>query len=438
MPTDFRRIRSLAAAAVVAPVAVLALAAGDNAPELISVAGGMSGANGECYETSVSNDGKVVAFRSVADNIAGGGGGASDRIYVRDRSAAATTLASVVGMQPFGAGSYNPKVSANGRFVLFQTYTPAIDPPDFTGTSDLYLLDRKLGTLRVVSLNAGGEVGNSDTFLDGASLSANGRYAAVYSASTNLTGDVVSGNDYQVFLLDFRKGTVTLVSKSAMGVAGDSNSDQPSISANGRWVVFGSFASNLVPGGVNRQIYRYDVKRKVLLHASPSATGGMADNHCYGPVVSNPGTVAFTSAATNFFGMPDMEGESDAFLFDPRQGEPMRRLSVTSAGLRPAGDAERCSISQSGTLVAFDSTQPLAGMEFGTVRDVYALDLKTSTLRIVSRNAMGFSANGDSTVYSSSLSANGKWLAYTTAATDVVDGDFNGDVPDVVLVDPRR
>jgi Tol biopolymer transport system component len=439
MAAAIRRIRRLAAACAVAPLAVLALAAGgDGGPELVSAAFDGGGADQHSFEASVSNSGKVVAFRSFAGNLTAEPLSGSDRIYVRDRAAGTTTLASSVEGVPFG-GAFNPILAPGGRHLLFQTYAAVLVPPDAGTWSDLLLLDRKTGALRIVSLNGAGEPGNHHSFLNGASLTSNGRFGVLYSTATNLTGDAVTGTTQQIFLMDFRKGTATLVSKAPDGAPANGHCDRPSISPNGRWIVFDSIATNLVaePGSA-RQVYLYDVKRGTLRLGSVAADGGPGNAPSFGAVAANNGVTAFCSGAGNLLADPDGNGGDDVFLFDPRRGGSMRRISVDGSGAAVGGSASKCCLSQTGGMVAFATTQPLVPEDGNGARDVYSFDVKTGTLRLVSRNAAGEAGNGQSDVHPHSMAANGKWLAFVSQATDLVDGDGNGALQDVFVADPRR
>ena len=432
-------IARLAAAVLVAPVAVLALAEGTNAPEIASNRVDGNGRNGDCYECSVSGNGQVVVFRSNTDNLVPMlNEGNLDRIFLGDLGAGTMALVSQSAGIQFNSGSYNPQVSSNGRFVLFQTYTAGLVEPDNTGTSDLYLLDRKKGTLRVVSLDGDGNVGNSDSFMDGAALSANGRFVAFYSTSSNFVDGVGNGN-YQAFLLDVKTGRISLASRNDAGEPADNGVQRVSISANGRWLSFVSDASNLgvMNGNSDNQIFAYDAKRKRTTLASRNLMGFVGNQSSDSSVIANNGVTAFLSYASDIGSGNMDDGDQDAFVFDPRKGGSITAISRNTGGSDAQGSANGVTISQNGKLVVFSTSQNLVAADPNENYDVYAADLPFVAPRLISRATMDFAGNGDSYVNSSGLAGNGKWLVYSTFANDIADGDLNGG-SDVVVVDPRR
>ncbi len=140
-------------------------------------------------------------------------------------------------------------VSANGRYVAFYSYADNLVPGDTNTNYDVFVRDRQTGTTTLVS---GGVSGPGDGGAFDPSISADGRYVAFYSNSTNLVPGGANGN-YQIFLRDLQTSTTTLVSTGSNG-QGDGNSGSPSISANGRYIAFYSSSSNLTPRGATDSI----------------------------------------------------------------------------------------------------------------------------------------------------------------------------------------
>ena len=141
-------------------------------------------------------------------------------------------------------------ISANGRYVAFHSYASNLVPGDGNGQPDVFVHDRKKGLTTRLSVNSAGVEGNGQSY--GPSISANGRYVAFRSYASNLVpGD---GNEEpDVFVHDRKKGLTTRVSVDSAGFEGNGQSYDPSISANGRYVAFRSYASNLVPEDGNGQ-----------------------------------------------------------------------------------------------------------------------------------------------------------------------------------------
>jgi Tol biopolymer transport system component len=430
-------LRRLVVGLVVGPVALLASAAVSPGPEVVSI--GLEGAgDADSHEGTISANGRYVAFRSYASNLDPVVAGVKDHVYLKDRVEGTMTIVSRTIEDAFSDGSYNPQVSANGRWVLFQTYTPGLDPADGSGDSDLFLWDRNTREHRIVSLNAQGESGNSDVFMDGASLSSNGRYGVAYSTATNLTGDTVGGTTEQVFWFDFKKGTVVLVSKGIGGAAADLGCYRPSISANGRWVVFDSAATNLLPGVGNGvyQVFAWDAKTKALSLVSRTPAGDDGDDESYWASVANNGVVSFTSEATDLLAPAKLDNEGDVYVFDPRRGGSTRRISEESPGVSPDGDAGHSSISQSGKTVVFSTDQSLVSSDDNGNDDVYAWDAAAGTVRLLSGDGDGNTDNASSEVTCESLSRNGKWSVFASTA-DIFAGEANGSIRDVIAVSAK-
>jgi Tol biopolymer transport system component len=437
-----RRIRRgfrLAAPLLVATSAVLASAAGQGIVERVSIATDGTEGNLYSFEAAATPNGKIVVFGSYASNlVTGDTNGASD-IFLRDRKAGTTTRLSVDADGNEGNGSsYDPCISANGRWVLFYSNASNLVPGDENNRDDVFLLDRKTGELRMVSLAEDGTPGDGYSYIYGSSLSANGRYAAIYSqASTLVEGD--DNGQYDVFFLDLKTGAVTLLSAAGDGTPGDDDSDDPSMSPNGRYVVFYSASTNLLPGLNNgeSQIYEWDRKHGVLYHASPADGGGPAGNSCYDPVVSQNGDrVVFYSYATDLVPDADTNGDADEFLYDFRTGT-MTRLSEDADGATLAGSAYEASISQSGNLVVFYTSQALLPEDDNGAYSAYAYDVKSGTLRLLSKNADGVTGDADAYVFATSLTPSGRWMALSDLSSNLVADDTNGQY-DVFLVDPRR
>jgi Tol biopolymer transport system component len=146
--------------------------------------------------------------------------------------------------------SYDPAISADGRFVAFWSYASNLVPGDSNRWADVFVHDRKTGTTRRVSIGSGGAQGDGGSRF--ASISADGSLVAFQSDATNLAPRD-SNNESDVFVHDRKRGTTRRVSRGPGGVQGNGRSDSGAISADGRFVAFRSDASNLVPGDTNNE-----------------------------------------------------------------------------------------------------------------------------------------------------------------------------------------
>ena len=151
------------------------------------------------------------------------------------------------GTQGNGA-SEAPTISADGRWVAFDSWASNLVLGDTNGDADVFIYDRQAGTTTRVSVGSGGTQANDAS---GASaMSADGRWVAFRSVANNLgPGDTNVWSD--VFVHDRQTGTTTRVSVGPGGLQPNGFSDFPVISADGRWVGFESFANNLVANDTN-------------------------------------------------------------------------------------------------------------------------------------------------------------------------------------------
>ena len=195
---------------------------------------------------AISAGGRYVAFTSQAPDLVPGDTNGSFDAFVRDRLKGTTTRVSLP-TGPGGQGdghSFARAMSADGRYVAFESEADNLVPGDTNNRGDIFLRDRRTGTTTRVSLS--GSQGQAADYSTGAAMSANGRYVAF---ATGMPGDTNQHRD--VFVRDRRAGTTTRISVSATGAEGDGQSLAPSMSADGRSVVFFSEAANLLPGDTN-------------------------------------------------------------------------------------------------------------------------------------------------------------------------------------------
>lgn len=217
--------------------------------ELVSV--NRSGKQGAGYaeRPSISADGNIVAFSSIADTLVADDTNEYEDIFARDRSAGKTRRISVRtdGGEVF-ADSYDPAVSADGRFVAFWSYAIDLTDDELDGYWNVFIHDRDTGTTDLIS--RGAEGGAADHGSNNPALSGDGRLVAYESEATNLTSGADGNNAADVFLRDRQEEETELLSRSASG-PGDAASTGVAITPDGRYVVFQSLAGTLIPGDEN-------------------------------------------------------------------------------------------------------------------------------------------------------------------------------------------
>ena len=252
---------------------------------------------------SLSDDGRFVAFFSQASNLVPGDTNGLDDIFVHDRQLGTTERVNLdaMGNQLGGPSWGDFSLSGDGRFVAFSSSANDIIPGESTYASNVFVRDRLTGQVQRVSVNAAGIPAND--YAGGPSISADGRFVAFWSNATNLVpGDM--NNQPDIFVHDRVSGSTELVTVSSSGVqANNWPSDDVSISADGRFVAFGSVADNLVSsdlGNRRHDIFVRDRQKKETQMVSVPLTGAHANGSSWNASVSADGRfVAFGSAASN-------------------------------------------------------------------------------------------------------------------------------------------
>jgi Tol biopolymer transport system component len=208
-----------------------------------------------------------------------------------------------------------PSISADGRYVAFESYATNLVDDDTNGTSDIFVHDRQTGDTERVSVRSNGDEANEQSYA--ASISADGRYVAFFSEATDLVDDDNNGTP-DVFVHDRQTGDTERVSVLSNGDEADGFSFNPSISADGRYVAFPSYATNLVDDDTNGDwdVFVHDRQTGTTERVSVHSNGDEANEHSYVASISADGRyVAFESDATNLVD-DDGNGLQDVFVHD--------------------------------------------------------------------------------------------------------------------------
>jgi Tol biopolymer transport system component len=380
------------------------------------------------YRIGLSGDGRFVAFASLATNLVPRDTNGVSDVFVHDRKTGRTRRVNLGprGVQANGElGDDVVMISANGRFVGFSSRATNLVPGDTNSRIDAFVHDRKSGKTTRVSVGLGEADGHS--FFSG--LSADGRFAMLFSYATNLVPGDTNGTA-DVFVYDRKTGTTERVSVGSGGTQ-IQGGDPGGISANGRFATFYAFGTDVVPGGTNfLDSYVHDRKTGVTERVN-FGPGGIGNGDSLHPVISADGRyVAFASAASNL--VPgDTNGRFDTFIHDRKTGRNWR-ASVASDGTE--GDADSGggyfpAISADGRYVAFvSSATNLVADDTNGVDDVFVHDRKTGRTERVSVDPSG--DQGNATSFGPAISNNGQIVAFTS--DNLVPGDTNG-VSDVFV-----
>ncbi|MBI3494810.1 PD40 domain-containing protein, partial [Candidatus Saccharibacteria bacterium] len=253
------------------------------------------------------------------------------------------------------SSSVEPSVSRDGRYTAYASDADNLVANDTNGSTDVFLYDSVNETTTRVSVDSNGNEGNNISY--GVAISSDGRYITYYSDATNLvSGDANGATD--VFLYDSVNGTTTRVSVDSNGNEGNGASFQPAISGDGRYITYTSSANNLVTGDNNGvdDIFRYDRIAGTTTRISIDSNGNESDNNSSYPSISGNGRyIVYNSDATNLVS-DDNNGAADVFLYDTESGT-TSRVSVDSNGNEGNGSVfwGNPSISSDGKYVVFSS-----------------------------------------------------------------------------------
>jgi Tol biopolymer transport system component len=367
--------------------------------ERVSVSSSGAQANGSSFGAAISPDGRFVAFVSTATNLVLEDTNGYYDIFVHDRLTGATERVSVssAGVQANGH-SLKPSLSADGRFVAFESYASNLVPNDTNNEQDIFVRDRLTGATERVSVSSAGVQADRYSFIP--SLSADGRFVTFYSnASTLVTGTTM--HIWSQFLHD-------RLTRRTVKVSGDGHveyfqEDGNRISADGRYVTYADLNATLWlwdrVTGVSEAVYTESSLYAINLFPRISA-----DGH----------SILYDKIETDYHesGFPDEYYST--FLLDLRTRERY---------LLDGSTYNRSSLSGNGVYATIVSYLPLVTEDTNNHLDIYLWNRYTQALQLVSLSSSGAQANGTSE--QASLSADGRFIAFRSFAANLVSGDTN-------------
>jgi WD40-like Beta Propeller Repeat len=396
---------------------------------------GTASGTGISATPALSADGRFVAFFSTNANdlVDTDGTNNTYNIFVRDLKTRTTSLASVnsAGTATGNGDSFTfPVLSVNGRFVAFVSEASDLVTNDTNDTYDVFVRDLMTGTTKLANVNsAGTDSGNGASF--NPVLSADGRFVAFDSRASDLVANDTNGTGGSAFVRDLKTGTTTkLLSVNSAGTAtGDGFPYNPVLSANGRFVAFGSLRFTNDPDASLADLFVRDLKTGTTKLLSVNSAGtASANGFSFNPVLSADGRfVAFVSNA-NDLAANDANATYDVFVRDFMTGT-TKLLSVNSAGTAAGnGSSFTPALSADGRFVAFHSNaNDLVANDTNDTSDVFVRDLNTGTTKLVSINSAGTASGNDDSAYPElSVSADGRFVAFQSNASDLVANDTNG------------
>lgn len=312
-------------------------------------------------------------------------------------------------------------VSADGRFIAFESMS-RLSAEDTNSVADVYVLDRASRRLTLESVPRDGGASNGSSV--GPRLSGDGRYVTFQTVATNLVPGTINPRDSQVILRDRPRGASVLVSGTPGGSPGDGRSSEPDISDDGRFVVFESFAANLVASGGNApagNVYLFDAATRTLDRVGVDST--QPRHNTAWPRISGDGRyIAFAALAAPATTVDVKAVRSawkcDIYLRHVPSGA-TRLVSRTPLGLAGNGCSTHPVISGDGGIVGFTSTAgDLTLCDTNGASDVFLFDSTSDRVTLASRNQKGCGGNAGSR--HPAISGDGRYVAFASEASDLM------------------
>lgn len=422
--------------------------------DLVSVGATGSG-NGASVNPVISRAARYVAFASDATSLVANDSNGKRDVFLRDRGLTNTLLVSATAGGTSGNGnSRSPVISADGRFVAFESDASDLVSGDNNGKIDVFIYDSLSNRTALVSVNASGS-GSGAGHSFAPQFSADGRTIAFVSTADDLTGNDTNRTG-DVFVRQLDSGTTVLVSANATGQSGQGASASPMVSTNGRYVAFASSAPDLVSGDTNNlsDIFRRDLVNNETRMVSVNQAGGPGNRVSFNPVISPAGDrVAFVSQATDLVALTDSNQQTDVFLRDLDVNITVA-VSRNSAGTATANLGSSSPVfSQNGRALVFISIgTDLVATDTNGKQDVFLWrlvdpapggapqlpgTLPDQTVELVSVNSAGNgTGNGASGHTASAVSDDLRYVAFFSDASDLVDGNADTNaVADIFIRD---
>lgn len=458
----------------------------------------------------MDSTGRYVAFLSNGTNLVANPLTGDWHLYVRDTLTGTTMLATVDtnGAGSPVASTTAPTLSTDGRLVAFEAGDGKLIANDGNRSLDVFVRDLVAGTNELISARAAAlpsAAPNGPSLLPSFASSADGRFIAFASEADDLVAnDTNSVRD--VFVRDLADDTVVLVSAEPGGLPADGFSSEPAISGNGRYVAFTSGATNLISGDTNgmTDIFVRDLQSGTIVLGSAGLTGGFGNSNSYAPTLSSDGRwLLFISQARNLVS-DTITGPDNLYLRDLQLSNTVALTTgrvydstmtpdgrfIAFIGVRPGSSAPRlfiwdtllgarvytntsaisyCSLSADGNLIAAVMLSELRMIDraantnwqvsphSGPTRaqrrfsadgnwfvypkyiapwnQLFLYDIRTRTESQISRTLTGAAASGGHSQHPD-ISPDGRFVVYSTSATNIIAG-MSGISRQVVLYDHK-
>lgn len=375
----------------------------------------------------ISSDGQYAAFESYAGNLVCENSTSRRDVFVFDQS---TSLVQKISLALDGGGangnSAQPSLSADGRYIVFESNATNLisadsnndcdsnydDLPD--NCADIFLFDRQSGQTTLVSVSTGNVQANNESM--DPKISSDGRYVVFTSLADNLvSGDTNTYSD--IFLRDLQTGETSLISKSS-GIPADGDSRVPVISADNRYILFSSRATNLDGETAEPGWYLYEIQTK-LLRRIPAAW-----QTWMGARLSADGILGVGVSITTGSGLSGEFELEEVDLYDFSRNA-VKLISIAPDGEPGNRDSQSPGISADGRYVTFASeSNNLTAGDTNFAWDIFLMDLQKKQLDRISLAYDEAQSTGHS--LAPFISADGRFIIFTSTANNLVPNDVNG------------
>ncbi|MBL8802809.1 MAG: PD40 domain-containing protein [Planctomycetes bacterium] len=409
------------ATALLAVVALASASAAQGQVDHVSVSSSGALANGASVGGAISADGRFVVFESLATNLVAGDTNARRDVFLRDRLFQTTECISRAPNGDFGTGDSSvPVMSNDGRYIAYVSTASNLDPADTENNSidpafaDVFLYDRSTQSTTLISKAvSGAQLAGS---FDSVSISGDGSLVVFRGLANLATG---LNSSFQLWGYHTQSGALERIDDPAL------NLDfvrYPSVSGDGRFVAFRGAA--LLSNSV-RQVYVRDRLTGATTLASILLNGAPANSECRAPSISDDGRfVAFETFATNDFPTPPGQPVySRVYVRDLVAGA-TRLASANAAGVANTNHCNTAVISPDGRRVAFYSNEfAFVPADPSSAGDALVRDLATGALLSVATTSTGEYPDGSSFV--NDFRADGAAVLFSSTAVNLTSGDTN-------------
>lgn len=368
--------------------------------------------------------GRYTVFESRASNLVPNDTNDEIDIFLKDRVTGEITLVSRgLNGVPANEDSNNAVISDNGRYVTFTSHATNLVSDVVATVPQAYVFDRETNTVELVSTNAIGEISNAGSGAD--DISADGRYVLINTAADNF-GYADANGDNDIFLKDRQTGTVELISVATNAATGNLGSYTASMSADANYIVFASYASNLGPTDTTEQvdIYYRDRTTNATSLVSISEANQQSEAYVSYPSVTDDGRYVVFVAEGNGLIPVGLPGTDDNIVMRDMQTGGMHLVSGdgNAVAVNASGMPE---IAADGRWVVFEAyDNPLVMTDTNTTTDIYLKDMETEAVQLVSVGPNGEAGNYPSG--NAVLSHDGTVIVYDSYSSTFAPNDDIG------------